>query len=281
MCSLGGTASNDKGMIKKGISKGHSIEIITPQYIKHKSITDPDLVILSNIMYFPKDYIEKIMDNFKVVTFNHDYNFCNHRLYYPMREKCKDCINKPFWEKIFKKSKLNIFLSPLHYEAHKHVFSQEILEPRAIIPSCLDVGRWKPIEGVKKEKNTVVGINCLLPFKGRYPVHNYAKNHPDYKFTFIGEQQEISLPNCEYVQYVPNEDMAEYLQKFEYFIHLPDTPQPFERTCAEAYLSGLKMIKNENIGFFSYPWDYKDREDVRFKLRQAAVGFWDEIDKVL
>lgn len=64
LCSLGGTASNDRGMIKKGISKGHNIEIITPNLINLKSITDPDLVILSNITQFPKDYIEKVVDNY-------------------------------------------------------------------------------------------------------------------------------------------------------------------------------------------------------------------------
>ena len=52
-------------------------------------------------------------------------------------------------------------------------------------------------------------------------------------FTFVGQQSPIDVSNCKYVTYFPNDELPKVYNEHEYFIHLPNTAQPLERTVAE------------------------------------------------
>lgn len=278
--AIGGAQLTDLAHIKYGFGLGYDIDIITPQEMTTRRATS-DVIVISNCMNFTKEFILHITKEMPYVMFHHDYNFCNHRLFFPLDDKCKCSVNKSFWSEIIGKAKLNIFLSPLHREMYYRMFTPEVVNPSACIPSAINTELFKKDETVQTKSNTVLGIHCLLPFKGRYNIYNYMKEHPELFFTFVGNQQEVNASNCKYIQYLPNEDLPKLYSEHEYFIHLPSTPQPFERTVAEAYLCGCKIIKNDLVGAFSYPWDFNNREEVRKILSQASVGFWEEIEKVV
>lgn len=279
-CNEGGAQKTDWGHIKKGRERGHSIEIITPQNVSIRNL-DCDLVIISNCMGFPRDVLTRICSERPYVFFHHDFNFCKYRLYYSQLDKCKTCIDRQFWLKLYQSAKLHIWLSPLHREAYLFAFPElEKFRP-VCVPSCIDVEKFKPVEGVERRRGTVIGVGALEPFKSRYGAYNYGLANPQLSFTFVGQSAEINLPNCKYLSYVRNEDLPRLYSEHEFYINLPDTVQPFERTAAEAYLSGCKLILNENVGFFSYPWDYKNIEQVRHILKQAATGWWEEVEGVM
>jgi len=273
----GGAQFNDYRMIRFGErERGTTIDVVTPHFFAATDFEEFDLLILSNIVSFDKTALSQILKTKPYVTFNHDFNFCNFRLYNPARATCKDCPGVKWWKKTFERSQLNIFLSPLHRKAHEIVFEKS-LGRECWIPSNLDVDKFVADESVKRVPGTVVGINCLEAFKGRYEVHKYVEAHPELQFTFAGQSPSINQPNCSYVPFVKPKDMPGFLSKFEYGINLPSNVDPFCRVAAEMLLCGLKSIHNDNVGFFSYPWNYSSQVEVRNYLRQSGAGFWDEV----
>jgi len=277
----GGAQLTDFEMYKEGIRKGYEQALITPQNYQQIPVQEEDVLILSNIKSFgPERFLDKPNP---VIMFHHDYLFCRYRLFYPRLEKCiKACAYKEPWKKLFKKAKLNIFLSPLHYKMHKEVFGDSI-EPHALVPSPVDPDKFYDMKK-KREKNSVLGVNCLLPFKGAKNVVRYAEEHPDLKFTFVGAKDDsIQLPkNCEFIGPVPQEKIIELLSTTEAFIHIPETPQPCERTVVEAKLSGVpKLILNPLVGATSYKQFRYDRDRFAKWISQSPKNFWKKNEKVI
>jgi len=272
----GGAQATDWSHYQYGLKKGHEQILITPQNWQNAQVQGDDTLILSNIRAFgPERFLDKPN---QMIMFHHDY-WCRYRLFYPRQEKCiKSCAYKEPWEKLFKKAKLNIFLSPLHYKMHKEVFGDAI-EPHALVPSPVDPDRFCDMK--KERKKDVITVNTTLPFKGRDNMIQWAKDNPDRKITVVGwVKPDVPLPsNCEYIGAVPYDKMPELYNEYKFYLELPGTPQPLNRTACEAYLCGCSLITNSLLGFMS--WDWKSRDEVRKKVgRNASKRFWREIGKV-
>lgn len=239
-------------------------------------IQEDDILILSNIQSFgPERFLDKPN---KIITFNHDY-WCRYRLFYPRLERClNSCAYKEPWERLYKKAKLNFFLSPLHYQMHEEVFHDSI-EPHALVPSPVDPDKFCDMK--KERKKDVLTVNTALPFKGRDNMIRWAKDNPDRKITVVGARSDVPLPsNCEYIGAVPYAKMPELYNEHRFYLELPSTCQPFNRTICEAYLSGCSLIMNDLLGFVS--WGWKSRDEVREKVgRNASKRFWKIIEKVI
>lgn len=279
----GGAASNDFNhatfLIKE---RGLDVDIITPINFDHRVKKQYELIIFSNCVSFSHEQLKALADKGPYIVFTHDYYFCVFRLHFPGKNTCKDCPKVEFWRQMHKGAKLNIFLSPLHRQQHEIMFGEEGLGRKCWIPSAMDVDFWSPVEGVQREKGTVLSVNGLAVFKGRYNLYNYAKQHPEMQFNCVGAGGNLDLPNCRYLGSVDREQLRELYSRHEYVIMLPDTAQPFEQVFIEAILMGCKVIGNRNIGATSFPnWDFSDVEKIRFYMRQAAAGFADEIYSVL
>lgn len=274
MENVGGAQMNDRAMISWGMrNRGVDVDVVTPQNGSARMDEEYDLVVLSNCARFSHEFLER-MTRFPFVVFHHDYFFCKWRLFYPGEARCRECGNAEWWGRLFSRAEKNVFLSPLHRRVHEEAFGP--LPGPACIPSAVDTKFWTP-DGRQRTPGLVVGVNELLPFKGRYATSDYAKAHPDKEFLFIGVGDPLDLKNCRYEGHQSRERLRESYRTCESFIHLPRTPQPFERVAAEAFLCGARIIHNELVGFFSYDWPWHDREAVRALLAQAEVGFWDEI----
>ena len=272
----GGAQASDWGHYQYGLKKGHEQILITPQNWQSVQVQGEDVLILSNIRSFgPERFLDKPN---KIITFNHDY-WCRYRLFYPRLEKCiKSCAYKEPWEKLFKKAKLNIFLSPLHYKMHKEVFGDAI-EPHALVPSPVDPEKFYDMK--KEREKDVLTVNTALPFKGKANLIAWANNNPDRKITVVGARSDVPLPsNCEYIGVVPYAEMPELYNKHKFYLELPSTPQPMNRTACEAYLCGCSLITNNLLGFMS--WGWKLRDDVRGNVgSNASKRFWKSIEKVI
>jgi len=287
---VGGAEQNDREMFKEGIRRGYDIEIITPKTFR--GLENYDFAIISNCVSFNPQQLNTI--KIPYVIFCHDYYFCRWRLHYPMQDKCKTCIYLPRWKNLFLNSKLNIFLSPLHFKSTLFVMPELEKIPHAEIISAVNTERFKPIkpiEGVRPKEKTVLGINCLYPFKGRDNVLSYINEHPELTFDIVGQKPEdIQLPeNVNYLGYIPNEKLPMIMAEHEYLIHLPSTPQPCERIIIEFLLcnpAGKLIVNKEMIGVFSYPWIFKengkiDREKLREEVKKAPSNFWKNIEEVI
>lgn len=278
----GGAQLNDRGMIKLGIKRGHDIEIFTPQNIGSKSLEGTDLVIFSNITAFNKELIKEVSQMYPYIFHHKDFNFYKYRLYFPQYEDHRKYygIDFNFWNELLKNAKLNIWLAPLHRSSYYKIFPELKKYKSACIPSCIDITKFKPVEGIERIPNTVALINSLLPFKGRYLVYEYAIANPQLQFIFIGsDQTPINIPNAKYIPYIKNTELPKILSQCEFFMHLPPGVEPFGRTCVEAMLSGCKIITNENNGAFSYKWMREGTlEERKQKLKEASLGFWEAVE---
>ena len=280
-CNDGGAQMNNWGMYQKGIKRGHKITMITPQNMNIRSLEGTELVIFSNIVNFPREKIKEVCEKYPYIFHHKDFIFYSLRLYYPQQPLEKVNYHRDFWLDIFLKAKMHITLSPLHWESFLIAYPELKKFKPVHIPSAIDTNLWNKIKDVKTIPNTVLGINSLEPFKGRYEINSYAEKHPELQFTFIGTAPKLNLPNCNYLGYIPNADLPKIFSQFEYFIHLPDRVDPFNRTVMEAYLCGCKIIGNKNIGCLSYDWDFKDRINVRKYLQQAPIAYWEEIEAII
>lgn len=279
----GGAELNDEAMIRYGRCKlNYTIDVIDPN--NAIDLNRYDLRILSNCMFFRPERLEEITEPY--IVFHHDFYQCRYRLFYPMQEKCKKCKYLPRWKKLFLGANLNIFLSPFHYE--RHVFTIPELEnyPHCSIPSAVDANKFKPTEGIKITKNSVLGLNCLYDFKGKDKVLEYIKNNKELKFDLYGvEKEDIELPeNAEFKGFIHNDDLPTVMQQYEYLIHMPNN-DPFCRVVTEFLLCNLEgklICTKDNIGVLSYDIYNKgkiDRGKLRKMVSDAPKKFWDEINK--
>jgi hypothetical protein len=279
----GGAQATDREFIMHGIRQGQDIYVLTPKEIGATPVKNFDLAIISNAVTFPKQNLKAIIDTIPYVTFTHDYYFCRYRLYFPSQPQCATCRYLPFWKDLYLRSKLNMFMSPLHRDVHFGVIPELSKVPYACVPSAIKTNEFDCGKS-KIKPGTAVCVNSLYGFKGRENLLAYAKDHPELSFTMIGGKEgEIELPsNCKYVGYKQREELMELFATHEFYIHLPSTPQPFERAPIEYLIANPegKLIINQLVGARSYDWfgkEHANREEIMKHVQDAPKLFWREI----
>lgn len=281
----GGSEKNDRCMIEAGIKRGHNISIVTPK-TPYVDFANFDFLIISNCNQFNQENLLGICQKIPYILFHHDFQFYKYQLYFSGTEEDKKCIDRR-WEILLKNAKLNIFLSPFHYQMYLKVFDKDILEPHVEVPSCINIDDWKPNPEIKIEQNSCIVVNGLYGFKGKDQILEYIEKHPEIKFIIAGDNPEnAQLPeNAEYVGRVNNNKLKELFQKSEYLLHLPISG-PFDRIPIEYKLCNPegKLITNDRVGCLSYNI-FKDNKIDRDKLinllKESPIKFWDAVEQKL
>jgi hypothetical protein len=200
-----------------------------------------------------------------------------------MSEKCMDdCPQAPVWEPVMKNAALHVFLSPLHYRLNAEKFG-EAVSSHILVPSSVNPDKW--FDFGRPDRKGCGNVNGLFSFKGRSNYLAYAAEHPDDHITFLGGNEKPAEPLPPNVSVIdtplPDAQMPNFYNGFEWYLELPNTPQPFNRTVVEAYLSGCKIKTNGLVGAFSWPWMSQGREAVAQKLKEAPDEFWRGLESVL
>lgn len=281
-----GAEQSDRAAIVEGIRRGHEIQIVLPETLRITGIKNFDLAVISNATCFNQEEIARTAIAIPYVMYLHDYwPLCSYRLFYPMKEKCKTCKNtKGFAEQLLKRSVLNIFLSPLHLEAWKYALPFVEDKSHYFHVSPVDTELFTLNSEVNRLKNTVLGVNSLIPFKGMKNILAYVEEHKELSFTFVGAKDDsIELPkNANFFGYVSPKTLPEFYWQAEYFIHLPNCIAPCERTVIEAKLSGCKLILNENVGVASYKeFESLNYSDFKVWIKDSTARFWNKIEKLI
>jgi len=183
---------------------------------------------------------------------------------------------------IFNRAKGVIFFSPLQYENHlKHGIKTEnfIITP----PYFEDIDFKNPLIG--KVYNTGVYAGFVSRKKGILNIIKYARDNPEKKIDLFGKVDEFDLlrelpPNVSYKGIIDHQELLNILKSYQFAIHLPEIDESFCRFLAEAYIYDLEIITNKRIGFFSYPWDFKEREFVVDELIRGKENIYNFIEKV-
>jgi len=268
--------------------RGHEVRLITPPPQDQPggiNLLGCDATVISNFATFPQQMVQVIAERNKTIFYLHDYwGACHFRLFYPLAERClTKCPVSPFTQLVMNKAALLVWLSPLHRAAWLKKHPELECVPYHLHPSPIDLA---PFEAMAKSpgrvKGTVIGSNALAGYKGGNNCLDYAKDHPELKFTFIGGPEEgTKLPdNCEVIERVPHAKMPAVLSRFEYGILLPGSPQPYERFPVEARASGCRLLLNELVGCTSYP-HWPDWEATKKATQESPGKFWDRVEAVV
>lgn len=285
MTHPGGAQFTDRAHFLDGIRRGHDLNLLTPSTGLDSLFPEssrPDMIIASNPLFMTVDEFNKIREHeIPYAYFFHDYwPLCKYRLFYPMKEECQTtCYMKERWLETLEKAKMLIWLSPLHRDSWLWACPNLMVSKHAIVPSPVNPDKFFPMD---LERKGAIAIESLHEFKGRDNVLEWMKNNPEVPVTFTGGNPMPDMPlppNCTYYEWVPQHQLNELLNQHEALLHLPETPMPFDRTVAEAYLAGCKIIGNSLIGAMSFPW-FTDRESVREHLKGSSTLFWESVEEV-
>ena len=280
----GGAQLTDRAHFLEGVRRGHSLSIWNPgTQMGLEDIPKGTAVLASNPVFLHHEVFLGMRERgIPYVYFFHDYvPVCKYRLFYPMRESCKSCYLKERWLPVLQGARLLVWLSPLHRESWLWLCPELEAVPHHLSPSPVDVDSFFDM-GL--ERAGIVAVESLHPFKGRRRVLDWARQHPEASLTFVGgnpEPQEPLPPNCRDIGSVPGQMMNEVYNRHEALLHLPQSPSPFDRTVAEAYLAGCRIIGNALVGALSWPFFGKGRDAVKQACQESPSQFWEAIENAL
>ena len=267
----------DRSHIFEGIRRGHDLELVLPT--SRIALGSP--MVISNASAFSLEFFQEAQrQGIAYVWFLHDYTpVCKWRLFYPLAEPCFTCYLKPRWLPILMGAALIVWLSPLHREAWLQLYPELASRPYHLAPSPVDPNMFRDLG---KPRSGVIAVQSLQEFKGRGQVLQWALEHPSTALTIVGNNpipEDDLPPNCTNIPDVPYSEMNALYNRHEVFLHLPESPQPFERTCAEAYLAGCRVMGNALVGALSWPFFHEGREAVTTALRDSPKRFWEAVEQ--
>lgn len=270
--------------IRCGTRRGHDIDTHTPHTWHPKRIPAYDVIVTKNVTRFPQEHLQALIQNpdTPYVTWPSDYSWTDHRLFFAFQEEHKDLNGLQFWKTFYTNSAFNTFLSPLHREAYEFVLGPQIQDhPHTLLPPEINVDKFHQPNADPPEPGTAATINGGLPFKGLHNHLEWAEDHPNTRFLFIGSiRDNVNLhPNCEHVGRIPPQELADTLQDVETYIELPNTVQPFNRTAVEGLLATRNVRTNKLLGAASHDWyQAKDMKRVVEAVQDPNTPHWEQLE---
>lgn len=320
-------------VLEYGKKIGHEIRIHTLYPENNDLSKHPDLTILADIFNVPdlkkkyaETYIYNITNNRKFIHFDNSYVDLCDKPYLPCdgnsSNLCPFVISKYFaYNKIqlkkilrhfrvglfctarrsvlrgrlYLKSLLNIFVSPLHegiiynllkrnreikrykFEKNNRKFKTTFFSKSYILKPLIDPNYfYKPDKSeITNKKYKYLCVGAIGEAKG---YDNYKKLKFREDITFVGtflHGKEIGFGN--FLGYIPYKKIPELMRESKNFIFLPRWPEPQGRVVIEAALSGCNIIGNENVGALSFPFDLKDPNN----YKDTLINLWKKIESVI
>lgn len=265
----GGAEISCQEVVRVGIDCGFEIEVITqrtpPGDIK-RMIGEADIAILNNIWSFYPDQMKAILnaiytERLPYVKYEHDH-----------RELGRPEFSKP----LFQRSRLNVFLSPIHRENHVNALGCDGI----CLPLAIETEKFRVNGEVKREEGTALVCN-VRHFKTWNNLQAYIDHYQKIQFTILAKEPVVKGPNVRSQPMIAYEAMPSFYGQFEYLVHLLDGWGAGERVVLEAALCGCKIVANERVGHTSWKRDLTNSDDLREWLTQAPYDFWKEIDKIV
>lgn len=261
----GGAQRSNQIIIDKGISRGHTVDVMHYDTIGDFNLLFYDAVISSNLEVISKsniiDILSKINNHYRL---EHDMNS------YLTRE---DRI------KLWSGCRKSFFLTKFHYEkfieSYGNIFKNVVIVPDPIDSSFRNMG----FERIDK----TIYIGFMHPLKGTNLFIKYAEENPDKEFVAAcwGSKEYtdkiLSLPNVQYLGVVDYKEMPTLYNSYASMYYTPVVNEPFCRGVGEALMCGMRnFITNDRIGSLLM---YNENPS-RFaeSCINAADTFWEVIE---
>lgn len=251
------------------------------------AITQSDVVILnsSSRCRYELELIDfLITSQKKYIKVEYDYNFCVRRNVLCLQNRAiRNCCNTEKYRKyrqLFLQSAFSVFQSPKHLELHQKFYGAAI-QDNLIMPPNVQIQHLQTKTNKRK---------CFMPFfgelnylKGGDAFIEFALQHPDYRCEVYGNNKlHREIPsNVVFKAPIENKKVLEILSETEALLCKPVWPEPSGRLAAEAFLSGCRLITNENLGTASFDFYPDNPEKAKRAIAESIPSFWQKVSQII
>lgn len=305
----GGGEQITSAVIREGRERGHDVKVVamkpkkfrlTSRVLKHRT---PDLWLLFDVFncpeakdHFSRSFIDSIISSGNYIIGQNTFVdiCCLNSL--PCNGAIGDgrkCViseedfrgkfdNSSGWKngycpvednkRLFTGALGCVFLSPLHASIFESIYP-EIAAKSYILKPLVDVALFTDKKGVRDIKYAAFG--GMTETRGFY---NIREKFPDEHVVFFGLRGEHLAEKYNYGEvmgHIPYEQMPEFLNRVENYIHMPRWPEPHGLIVNQAALSGCNLITNDMVGALTHKADPADRAG----YENNASEFWCYIEE--
>jgi glycosyltransferase involved in cell wall biosynthesis len=156
----------------------------------------------------------------------------------------------------------SVFTSPLHRDRFPHRIEGE----SHVVPPAIDLSRFGS-QSIRKRSGACWLGSAMHAGKGLLQAFEWAEENEPVDFWGVLADQVPDSPRIQAKGLVPPQYVPEILGRYERFVFLPTTVEPFGRAVVEAWAAGCELIVNRNVGALYWLENPAG-------LRIAAADFW-------
>ena len=282
-------------LLEVGRLRGHEIAVTSTDPGSCNQHADPDLWFLADLFNsptrltkLPREKIEQACRG-KYVHFDNAYVDCCNLDYLPCSGEAQDpCPHKswkelkrnlksgdfgsrcfaqdPLVQQLYRNSRLNVFVSPLHQKTVYQVLGLPPDRPYLVLRPLIDPDRFKD-QGKKRDLEYLF-VGAIGEAKGAQALE---KELAGADLHLIGATVDGKPPGFGiWHGKVPYAEIPGWMNRARRFVFLPRWPEPQGRVVIEAALCGCELVLNDNVGAASFDFDLKDPSH----LQGAEEEFW-------
>lgn len=297
-------------VIKAGIARGHTFAMnsVRPdKKIEYDESADLDLVVdlfnypatlksLGSWLDFRDHFRENIIRRKKFVHLTNAYSDVCNEPYLPcsgnaaatcpvksvayigrnvaLKDFSGACFStRSYVRDLFSKSRLNIFVSPLHCNTSLKILNLDQAPPSYILKPTVDYKKFFNKNLIRDIEYLFVGV--IGEAKGLNEMRQRFSNS-DIHFAgklFPGATLDFGT----YHGSVAYDHIPSLMNRAKNFVFLPRWPEPQGRVVIEAALCGCNLITNDRVGATSFPFDISNPEN----FINPTQELWEEIEKII
>jgi glycosyltransferase involved in cell wall biosynthesis len=156
----------------------------------------------------------------------------------------------------------SVFCSPLHRDRFPHRIGGE----SHLIPPAIDLDRFRS-QGKRRPGGACWLGSAAHAGKGLIQAFEWAEENEPVDFWGVLPFEPPDSPRIVAKGPVPPQYVPEILGRYQRFVFLPTTVEPFGRAVVEAWAAGCELIVNRNVGALHWIESPKG-------LQSAAGDFW-------
>jgi len=304
----GGGEMITRGLIEAGRRRGHTIRLRSVRPGVDEGTGTADLYWLVDVFNFPQTLksrgawlrfppalLEDIAANRPFIHMSNAYvDVCNlghlpcsgqaqeqcahkspahliHNL--ALRDFGRQCFAlDPLVRKLFARSALNVYLSPLHQRTIEGILGDARGRHSFVLKPMIDDTAFYNRRMERDIDYLFVGFigeaKGLAAMRERFrdaDIHFVGKIAPGEKLDFGTWHGSV-----------PYSDIPLFMNRAKHFVFMPRWPEPQGRVVTEAALCGCKLITNQNVGATSFPFDIANPAN----FAGAKDEFWNAIEQL-
>jgi glycosyltransferase involved in cell wall biosynthesis len=284
----GGGERTSRFAIEHGRRRGHRITVYARRTGKLSRLLAPsfkdlpraDLWILSDVFNCPETHcqvdaglLERIVDHERYIHWNHAYVDICSKPALPCKGDVTMCapscsLDRARW--LHAGAIANVFGSPLHHRTIRNILGEEAIHAaiiwRPMIDTSLFYNRREPRDIDYLYVGTIADYKGYATLKERFGNKNIV---------LIGNNLTGERPIGRHIEHVAYEKLPQYYNRAQYFVHLPEWPEPQGRCVVEAALCGCQLITNDRVGATTFEFDISDPKIIA----DAPDHFWREVEQ--